>query len=106
MQSLHGECHVVAPSWQVCHFTPETANKLTASLYVDDVITGTKDEEEAYQLYLVSKSVLQEEVLACCPCDDQSPADETYTKAALVPSQPIGSGKQKILGVGWNVDND
>ena len=39
---------------------PETVNKLTASLYVDDVISGAKDEEEAYQLYLESKSILRE----------------------------------------------
>ena len=35
---------------------PKMVNKLTASLYVDDVVTETKDEEEAYQLYLESKS--------------------------------------------------
>ena len=40
---------------------PKMVNKLTAaSLYVDDVVTGAKDEEEAYQLYLESKSVLRE----------------------------------------------
>ena len=27
---------------------PETVNKLTASLYVDDIAPGIKDEEEAY----------------------------------------------------------
>jgi len=39
---------------------PETVKKLTASLYVDDVISGAKDEEEAFQLYVESKTVLQE----------------------------------------------
>ena len=39
---------------------PETVAKLTASLYVDDVVSGAQDKEGAYQLYLESKSVLQE----------------------------------------------
>ena len=39
---------------------PKMVNKLTASLYVDNVVTGAKDEEEAYQLYLESKSVFRE----------------------------------------------
>lgn len=38
----------------------ETVNKLIASLYVDDVVSGAKDEDEAYQFYLDSKNVLQE----------------------------------------------
>lgn len=110
---------------------PETVNKLSASMYVDDVVTGAKDEEEAYQLYLESKSVLKEggfnlrkfvtnanslqvkidenEGSAHSPRDDQSsvgPTDETYTKATLAPGQPVLSGEQKILGVCWNVDDD
>ena len=84
----------------------ETVDKLTASLYVDDVVTGAKDEEEVYRLYLESKGILQEggfnlrkfvtntdslqrkinekEESACSLHDDQSsvgPSDETYTKA-------------------------
>ena len=39
---------------------PKTMNKLTTSLYVDDVITGANDEEEAYQLYLESNSIFKE----------------------------------------------
>ena len=110
---------------------PKTVNKLTASLYVDDVITGANDEEEAYQLYLESKSIFKEggfnlrkfvtnidslqqkidekEGSAHSSCDDQSsvsPSDETYTKATLAPVQPLLSDEQKILGVCWNVDND
>ena len=93
---------------------PETVNKLTASLYVDDVITGANDEEGAYQLYLESKSIFKEggfnlrkfvtnaeslqqkidekEGSAHSPGDDQlsvSPSDETYT---LAPAQPLLSG--------------
>ena len=34
---------------------PKMVNKLTASMYVDIVVTGAKDKEEAYQLYLESK---------------------------------------------------
>ena len=106
-------------------------NILTASLYVDDIVTGAKDKEEAYQLYLESKSVLQDrgfnlrkfvtntnslllridekEGSADSLCDDQSsvgPSDETYTKATLAPGQSVHSGDQKILGVCWNVDDD
>ena len=110
---------------------PKTVDKLTASLYVDDVVTGAKDEEAAYQLYLESKSVLREggfnlrkfvtnanslqlkinekEGSAHSPCEEQSSvslSDETYTKATLAPAQPVLSGEQKILGVCWNVDDD
>ena len=110
---------------------PKMVNKLTASLYVDDVVTGAKDEEEAYQLYLESKSVLREGGFSFCkfmsnadslqlkidekersihsPHDDQlsvGPSDETYAKATLAPAQPVLSGEQKILGICWNVDND
>ena len=94
------------------------------------IVSGAKDEEEAYQLYLESKSVHQEggfnlckfvtnadslqqieekEGSACSPRDDQSsvgPSDETYTKAILASAQPVHSGEQKILGVCWKVDND
>ena len=110
---------------------PETVSKLTASLYVDDVISGAKDEEEAFQLYLESKMVLQEggfnlrkfvtnakslqqrtnerEGSALSPRDESSlvgPSDETYTKATLAPAQSVHSDEQKILGVCWNVDDD
>ena len=39
---------------------PKTVHKLTSSLYVDDVVTGAEDKREAYQLYLESRSVLQD----------------------------------------------
>ena len=107
---------------------PETVKKLTISLYVDDVVTGAKDTEEAYQLYLESKSVLKEggfnlrkfmtnddllqqkikerEEHSCERQSSVSPSDETYTKATLAPAQPLFSGEQKILGVCWNVNED
>ena len=110
---------------------PKTVHKLTASFYVDDVITGANDEEEAYQLYLESKSIfkeggfnlrkfvtnvdtLQQKIAEKVgsvhfSIDDQSlvgPSDETYAKATLVTAQPLHSGEQKILGVCWNVDDD
>ena len=87
---------------------PKMVNRLTASMYVDDVVTGAKDEEEAYQLYLECKSVLREggfnlrkfvtnsdslqlkidekERSNHSPHDDQllvGPSDETYAKATL-----------------------
>ena len=34
------------------------------------------------------------------------PSDETYTKATLAPAQPVHSGKQKIVGICWNVDDN
>ena len=99
-------------------------------MYVDDVVTGAKDEDEAYQFYLEAKSVFKEgfnlhkfmtnaaslqqkidkrEGSADSPGDDQSfvgPSDESYTKATLAPAQAVLSGEQKILGITWNVDND
>ncbi len=79
--------------------------KLNVSLYFDDVVTGAKDTEEAYQLYLESKGVLKEggfnlrtfvtnddllqqkieenEEHTCEHKLSVSPSDETCTKATL-----------------------
>ena len=85
---------------------PKTVNKLTASLYVDDVITGANEEEEAYQLYFESKCIFKEGSFnfrkfvpnACSrrlmssvhpSCDEQSSvslSDETYTFCCLLSS--------------------
>jgi len=39
---------------------PELVEKLKRSIYVDDVLTGSENEQEAYQLYLNSKAILKE----------------------------------------------
>ena len=100
------------------------------SMYVDDVVTGEGDKEQAYDLYLKSKDILKEggfnlrKFVTNAPSlqlrfdkqekqpvllDEQSPvshSEETYTKATLAPSQPVQTGEQKILGVRWTVEQD
>ena len=39
---------------------PELVKKLIESFYVDDVVTGASTEEEAFQLYTESKSILKD----------------------------------------------
>ena len=39
---------------------PDVVSKLTMSMYVDDILSGERDEEQAYNLYLKSKDILKE----------------------------------------------
>ena len=38
---------------------PETVTSILQSIYVDDVVFGAEDEENAYRLYLESKEILR-----------------------------------------------
>ena len=81
-------------------------NKLTNSLYVDDVVTGASNETEAFRLYQESKRIfksagfnlrkfstnstqLQVQIDASdiTGCDTELQFDETYSSSILSPSQ-------------------
>ena len=105
-------------------------DKLLKSFYVDDLITGACNEEEAYQLYQSAKEVLKsggfnlrkfvsncaelqskiDEIEAIGQQQETSnriaEADGTYTESNLCPGQATCVGEKKVLGVRWNVKND
>ena len=95
---------------------PELVEKLSKSIYVDDIITGAQDEDKAYQLFMESKAVLkrggfklrkfitnssslQQEINTTENEFDSrlnpqgmSDTEETYAKATLGPNQRMHSG--------------
>ena len=104
---------------------PPTVQKLSRSMYVDDVAFGAESDESAYKLYVDSKSILRaggfnlrkfltnssdlqdkikknESLLH----GDQHPVDkadiESYTKFTLGTTQQVNTGETKVLGVKWN----
>lgn len=104
----------------------ELVRKLAKSTYVDDIISiisGAKDEQQAYQLYLQSKGILKDggfnlrkfvtnsgplqqridakEEVPHLQMDPMpvSHSDETYTQATLGTAQPTQFGEQRLLGV-------
>lgn len=99
------------------------------AFYVDDVVTGARDEDQAYTLYETSKRVLKEggfNLRKFCTnstslqmkmdreaSTDQTPnasktgeADETYSSSTLCPSQNTQPGERKVLGIRWDVSVD
>ena len=108
----------------------ELVRRLTQSMYVDDIVSGAQNEQQAYELYLDSKEVfrrggfnLRKFVTNSAPLQQMineqegltvasnapsrvSHSDETYTKATLGAALPMQFGEQKILGVRWDVGND
>ncbi len=100
----------------------ETVARISRSIYVDDIAYGVENEEQAYQLYLESKSLfksggfnlrkfvtnstsLQTKINqqeASQPNRDQ----ESYSKTTLGSSKLMDDGEQKILGIRWSYTND
>ena len=100
---------------------PEVVGQLLKSMYVDDVISGAQDEQQAELLYLESKilkdggfnlrkfvtnsDTLQQQINASDPTKEQprrppavSHSEETYSKSTLGVTQPVQSGEQKGFG--------
>lgn len=109
---------------------PDLMARLKRSFYVDDVVTGANDEDEAFELYETSKKVLMEggfNLRKFCTnstslqtrIDDketsagQSPAssisgeaEETYANSTLGPAQDTQLGERKVLGIRWDTATD
>ena len=98
---------------------PELVRLLTQSIYVDDVICGAENDEDAFQFFQQSKQVMREggfnlrkfltnsiplqgriNVLEGTTSMDFE--DETYTTATLGSSQQTLAGEVKVLGVRWD----
>lgn len=98
------------------------------SIYVDDVVTGSQSEEQAYQLYTEAKALLRTGAfnLRKFSCNSSSlqplvnreetshvgnhfrfgGTTETYVKETLGGTQVLQDGEQKVLGINWNVSSD
>lgn len=105
----------------------ETVTSILQSIYVDDVIFGAEDEENAYKLYRESKEILGSgsfnlrKFTSSCPLLQarinraegvQTPSqmegdlDETFAKTTLGGATPTKKSEQKILGVCWDTLSD
>lgn len=105
---------------------PETVQKISRSLYVDDVASGAGCDEEAYKLHVESTTILREggfnlrkfmtnsnQLQEAIKKKDvihttkQFIADDgSYTQNALGAHQPVLPGETKVLGVNWNPSTD
>ena len=106
---------------------PQLVRNLSQATYVDDIVTGAKDEDSAYKLYTESKELLkgggfnlrkfvtssgqlQREIDemegTLKTVSTSSNSETTYAKETLGPSQKPLQGEHKVLGVRWNVTAD
>lgn len=108
---------------------PELVKHFSRSIYVDDIISGAVNEEDAYLLYTESKELLRhggfnlrkfvtyssrlqqriDESELRVSSDSVSPnTDETYmyAESMLGATQRILSGEHKVLDLCWNVGSD
>ena len=106
----------------------EVVSKVLRSIYVDDVVTGSHSEEEAYKLYSGAKMLLktgafnlrkfltnsrslqrkidEEESPLRDNTTGASDSTETFTQVTLGGTQGLHDGEHKVLGVAWNVSSD
>ena len=103
--------------------------KITRSIYVDDIISGADTDDHAYGRYSDSKMMFKEgrfnqrkfvtnssdlqkkivenKCLMQLPLTDHTLNDEEwYAKLTLGPTQKVPTGEIKILGVRWNPSTD
>ena len=105
---------------------PQLVRTLLRSTYVDDIVTGAKDEDDAYELYVKSKKMLksggfnlrkfvtsssrlQERINnteGTVGASSTLNSETTYAKETLGVSQRPLQGEHKVLGVRWNVTAD
>lgn len=112
---------------------PQFVNQFLHSIYVDDVVYGSSDDNRTYDLYRWSKTKLAEGGFHLKKFVTNSPAlrrlieeddnadrkysktnqavmvsvkDQSYAANTLGDMQPTGPGEEKILGVSWNFITD
>ena len=109
---------------------PKLVSSILQSLYVDDLVSGARDEESAYKLFVTSKQILKSGSFNLRKFATYSPSlqvvidnlenskiskpeksfcndvDETFAKSTINQSHPNDSGGQKILEVHWDVVSD
>ncbi len=104
---------------------PRLVEKLSKAAYIDDIVTGADNEEEAHQLFTKSKEMLKEggfhlrkfcsnstllqmKVEGQETLDKPAPTctDETYASSTLGSGQSVRTGENKVLGVRWDLATD
>ena len=97
--------------------------QLLQSTYVDDIISGSCTEDEAFNLYVESKRIfreggfnlrkfltssrpLQERINRQESPESSSHHEPTYSETTLGVTQVPKVGEHKILGVPWNPESD
>ena len=108
---------------------PEVMEKITRSIYVDDIISGADTDDHTYRVYSDSKMMFKEggfnlrkfvtnssdlqkkivenERLMPLPLTDHTLNDEeSYAKLTLGTTQKVPTGEIKILDVRWNPSTD
>ena len=110
---------------------PETVNKLLRDFYVDDIVTGANNEDEAHELYHTAKTVLKKGgfnlrkftsnslILRSAINREENPhlqpatvptspsdVDDTYASITLGSSEKCNPGERSVLGVQWNTYSD
>ena len=105
----------------------DLVDKLLQSIYVDDIVIGAQDDEEALLMYKQSKNLFkagrfnlrkfvtnakhlqekfdQEEGITSTT-QNIIGSDEIYTSSTLGTTQISIVGEQNILGMRWNVSSD
>ncbi len=116
---------------QYSNDNPEICQKLTSSLYCDDVSTGSYSEEEALNLYKVSRRIMNEgsfnlrkwlsnskEVMSRINSDEKGiistkskeaqvvEDDQTFAKAKLEANPKAEEEQSKVLGLNWDRETD
>ena len=114
---------------------PDLINKLLRSLYVDDLASGAEDEEQAFQMFTMSKEIFKEAGFNLRKFYSNSAAlqarvnpdagkvntlgennktpdsavveelEESYSSSTLGGGQKLRHGEQKVLGVRWDLTN-
>ncbi len=106
----------------------ELVSKILRSIYVDDIVTGSRSDEQAYNLYTEAKALLktgafnlrkfltnspslQARVVAEESSHVTEPAGvigsaESFAQTTLGEAQELRDGEQRVLGVNWNVSSD
>ena len=108
-----------------CESYPELVERLIDSFYVDDVVTGASNEEEAFQLYINSRKILKDgafnlrkfqtnsrplqlKINAAETGSDDTQGDqnssweETYADATLGETDGCTSPMLRVLGIIWD----
>ena len=113
---------------------PESVRKLLDSLYVDNLVTGEDDSNEAYKLFgkarermanagfrlrkwLTNDKDLRDKISAIENFSAKNKmsesklmlaadSDESYAKQTLGIGSKLNSGHEKVLGLSWDIESD
>ena len=106
----------------------ELVSKVLRSIYVDDIVTGSHSENEAYQLHTGARMLLksgafnlrrflsnsrrlqikidEEDSSNCSNTATLNDSTKTFTQMTLGGTQKFHGNEHKVLGVTWNVSSD